>query len=331
MMDVPKAIEDIYLYEENLSGAVSGTVSEGDPESGDDISHDLPSVEGYRSSMVSPSQGFQKRKGNAEVGVSMDESEYTQDQLPSVEEYKSGSSALSASRGRGLLFYFAIFFGMVVIAAVIAIPVVLTRDNRMEQKSASDGDASTLVPARPGENRRSIFIEHLVNAGISTEAQLTTSGTPQSMALEWMASDLFQEPLPTTVKKYSRFIERYVLAVIYFSTNGSKWTHDMRFMMPIDHCDWNSNFLVSDGEIVRYGVARCDSVAESTETAGGRMVTELLLRKCISCRRYDRALNVLIWCFLAYLQHTMACQDFFHTRFNTSIGWRHFRSITTLF
>jgi hypothetical protein len=137
------------------------------------------------------------------------------------------------------------------------------------------------APTVPPAQRRSKIIDHLVTAQITSEAHLTTSGTPQNKALEWMVTDEFQLPVPDIPKQFSRFIERYALAVFYFSTNGNSWRYDMMFLAPIDHCDWNSNFQTDGGDIITNGVTNCNYVAEEPEIGGGLMVTEVSLRKYV--------------------------------------------------
>ena len=244
------------------AGAFGVTTSEKDLEASHEPTHDLPSPEEYRSNVL---------VGNAAQGSPQGEDNPTDhDQLPTVEEYKV-SAGYGGNRTLGHPYYVAAFV-LIFVTIVIAVLVVLTQDTSLE-RSSSKVDLPSL------SNRRSGIIDHLINAGISTESLLTTSGTPQNKALEWLVTDEFRIPIPDTPKKFSRFVERYVLAVLYFSTNGDRWIYDMMFLAPVDHCNWHTDLLTRDGSIHKFGITSCSTVAEDAHTGGGMMVTAVTLRK----------------------------------------------------
>ena len=62
----------------------------------------------------------------------------------------------------------------------------------------------------------------------------------------------------STSENHSRFIERWTLAVFYYSTSGPIWRYNLKFMEPIDHCDWYETFIDTTGSIVRMGVTLCE-------------------------------------------------------------------------
>lgn len=214
-----------------------------------------------------------------------DTEEYRHDQLPSVEEARAALRA--TSNDWGCLHYFAIFVGLVVVSVAIVVPVIVNR------KAAPTDSLRTAPPPIVAPNfapiptstvpplqRQESIVSHLVNLGISTEEDLTTNGTPQNKALTWMSFDDELRPrVPSTSKTYSHFVERYVLAVFYFATNGPSWTYKLKFLSGIDHCDWRGDFLTNTGSRVRLGVSSCSSVAESIEATAGNMATELSFRK----------------------------------------------------
>lgn len=310
-MDDFSPTEDAASYfPENETTASSygggSTLSGGDLESGEEPTHDLPSPEEYKSSMMigSPSQGAtQFRKENA----GGDDEDYTQDQLPSVEEYKAAAGT-SGDKSCGLIYYIAIVIGLILVSVLVIVPVVVTQDNRQERNSASSAAITptraptmppVVAPTVPPAERRSSIIDRVVNAGVSTEGQLTTVGTPQNKALEWLVMDEFQTTIADTSGQHSRLIERYVLAVFYYSTNGDSWLYDMKFLLPIDHCDWRSSFLTSAGDIVTLGVAACNS-----QGGDGMMVSHLDLCKFLesilwNCCRFKTTHPVLILSFTA--------------------------------
>ncbi len=70
--------------------------------------------------------------------------------------------------------------------------------------------------------------------------------SPQSLALKWLSTD----PNSISDNRSTVFIlERYVLAVLYFSTNGHNWRFpDLPFMSDVDACEWN-NGLIAENEM----------------------------------------------------------------------------------
>jgi hypothetical protein len=65
------------------------------------------------------------------------------------------------------------------------------------------------------------------------------------------------------------FVERYLLALLFLSTNGKSWTESYNFLMPTSVCDWSEKSsddsikgVICDGidvfrlEMGTYGVKR---------------------------------------------------------------------------
>jgi hypothetical protein len=85
-------------------------------------------------------------------------------------------------------------------------------------------------------SREALIMERIVNAGISTQSALTVAQTPQQLALQWIVTDDAAQ-LPTT---HEDLLERYALAVFYYSTNGKSggWTYDENWMSEMGICAW---------------------------------------------------------------------------------------------
>ena len=292
---------------DSVSGAAMQTV---DLESGDHDDHDnnddhddddddahdqLPSVEEYKSNMSSngtPSRMIaglsspRRRASSSDEGGTIggddDEEEYVHDQLPDADEIKAGLS--TGDDGWGAIRYFAIFVGLVVLTVIIVVPTILTQSSSQNQRSTGQRPTTTPsplpAPTEPPQQRMDAIIEFLANLGISSESKLKTGGTPQNKAVEWMAfSDEFRPRVPSPNEKYFGFVERYVLAVLYFSTNGPSWTYRMKFLTGVHHCEWHDDFLTGEGATLRYGVSDCSTEASSSQTTGERLATALSLRK----------------------------------------------------
>lgn len=74
-------------------------------------------------------------------------------------------------------------------------------------------------------------------------ASIRVEGTPQNRAYRWLEDDLTvlrDEPLLDT-----RSVQRYALAVFYYSTNGDAWTRGENWLSASDECLWQTD--VTDG------------------------------------------------------------------------------------
>ena len=131
-------------------------------------------------------------------------------------------------------------------------------------------------PETPAEKTRyEKTITYLVEAGVSSLASLEQdTDSPQYKAANWIANvDTYQIPLPDGIDNdtadqfvpHTRFTERYTLAVFYYATGGDNWKYGMRFMEPIDHCEWYQDFITTSGNIVRLGVSECKTLGAGFE------------------------------------------------------------------
>lgn len=82
-------------------------------------------------------------------------------------------------------------------------------------------------------------------SGVSDAALLTTPGTPQYTALEWLLEYDEFEACPDT--NACTLTQRYVMALFYYSTEGDSWTTcsasdttcpNTPFLSPVDECEW---------------------------------------------------------------------------------------------
>lgn len=248
--------DDVDTDEENLNN----------PQDGNDENHDLPTVEEYKSNLT----------------------------------FRENSSEEGAPKSRAGLYTFLCLVLLLIIVTSIAIPVALRnkskrRGNSTDKANAgggsftgnNQGPASNIMTARPATTptsppvqpptmadlpRKDRALDYLVNYGITTRDVLNNPNSPQAKALNWIANnDAFKMDIPNfsgegggTPRGSSyadtRFAERWALAVFYYSTGGDKWTYNLNFLKPIDHCDWYSRFITNEG-IIRQGVTECQMFA----------------------------------------------------------------------
>ncbi|KAG7350876.1 RHS repeat-associated core domain containing protein [Nitzschia inconspicua] len=260
---------------------------------GADIHDQLPTPEEYKAKMfggTAPFAQFSPSKEAAELSEAGsvygdDRSVAMHDQLPNVDEYKTTSQLQREKGYRAGLYTFLILLLLTIIITGVTVPLVLRSDeqrsssvnaNASSNGSGSGGNSGVPGPAPTGPSppdggtRYQQAIDYLVAIGVSTRTILEQdTGSPQYKAAFWIAYvDEYQIQIPSSVGGgsdnelpiHTRFTERYALAVFYYSTGGESWKYSMRFLQPIDHCEWYQDFITTSGQILRLGVSECKDV-----------------------------------------------------------------------
>jgi Leucine-rich repeat (LRR) protein len=131
------------------------------------------------------------------------------------------------------------------------------------------------------------LIELLSFVSLDNGTALQMQSTPQNNALKWLANN-------TNLGNYpdKRKIQRYALAVFYYSTNGDNWSNNTGWLNNENECDWyiqpNNNTLCASGDVVNL-----DFIDEDTRTDNnldGTLPNELALLSG-SLRRLDLGRN----------------------------------------
>jgi len=108
----------------------------------------------------------------------------------------------------------------------------------------TDYDTST-TPKMEVKNRPTQIAEVLITNYKISSALINDTTTPQHRALDWIANwDTYNLP-PTDGPA---LIQRYVLAVLYYSTDGAHWKDQKKWLSPVHECEWSDNG----------GVRKCD-------------------------------------------------------------------------
>ncbi|KAL3935700.1 MAG: hypothetical protein SGBAC_008828 [Bacillariaceae sp.] len=159
-----------------------------------------------------------------------DDKEAIHDQLPTVDEIhaqRRPQKGTSRARKWGYCLMTLLFLCVVIIP-----PVILTRKDRYEQ-------------------RKQEIVEFLMQRQIASGSQLDNPQSPQAKAVEFLASEDFDNAALSDEK----LIERYTMTVWYHATNGPKWRYQMRFLSNEDTCGWFSWFRNQrSGQITKEGV-----------------------------------------------------------------------------
>ncbi|KAL7544471.1 hypothetical protein ACHAWF_007851, partial [Thalassiosira exigua] len=93
-----------------------------------------------------------------------------------------------------------------------------------------------------GDDRFELLKGVVVGWGVSPVEAFQTLHTPQSRALSWMAHEDVLRYNPTNDHWIKKIVQRYALAVTYYSTNGPGWRHTLHFLSNLDECDWNRKY-----------------------------------------------------------------------------------------
>ena len=192
------------------------------------------SVEPYRDSP--PDEFIVEELPDLEV-----QSDDIHDQLPSVEEYKA-SIAVQPKGVNSMKRNLLILASLSCIILVISLIVKAAKSPSSTQQGQPD------LSGRTQEVETFLF-----NNNISTLPQLQDVGSAQHRAAAFVA-DGDSLRMPITPETARRFVERYVLALLYYQFNGPRWTYNLKFLSGHDHCDWHETFKNSEGKIVKQGV-----------------------------------------------------------------------------
>lgn len=106
--------------------------------------------------------------------------------------------------------------------------------------SGGQGTPTTETVPRPDFDN---ILTYLVSQGVSSEADLMRTGSPQNKAANWLSFvDERRVPVPSgsiqALDGY-HFMARYVMALFFYATGGDEWFFQMNFLKPSHICSWN--------------------------------------------------------------------------------------------
>jgi len=84
--------------------------------------------------------------------------------------------------------------------------------------------------------------------GISDPVNLNDPSTPQGKALKFITED--DQLLPPYCPSDPRLIQRYVLTLFYYATNGDSWFDDKGFLSSTEECNWGVSCDARDRVVV---------------------------------------------------------------------------------
>ena len=137
---------------------------------------------------------------------------------------------------------------IVVICIVVPVSVVLTSNN-------NNDDEKTTTPINWTKEQ----IQDILFPSISSTDSLDDPNSPQSQALNWMTTPQSDDEgggsngasivtSPDAKSVEWRIIQRYALAVLYYSTNGNEWKNQYGYLDVNKHeCDWGGDNMLNNG------------------------------------------------------------------------------------
>jgi hypothetical protein len=162
-----------------------------------------------------------------------------------------------------------------------SVPTVTT-----EAPAVSPPSSSRVCGGMTPEQRRDALFN--IVKGISSNDKLLDIDTPQYTAFDWVVNEDPAQVCPDDVIDVE---QRYILSLLYFSTNGDNWLACNQPDAPILSPCGSSRYLSSDDECSWMGKAslNCDANGRIRLLAAGTFSVGTVT----SCRRIVKFLNFL--------------------------------------
>jgi hypothetical protein len=161
--------------------------------------------------------------------------------LPTADEVRN---TVNTRRTKDCHPFWIVLMVLLFATSIIGLSVGLTSENR----KGSDSNNSPMVDDAPAAspesqaNRLTSIREYLVDLQISTAVELETTGSHQNRALNFMSAlDRMQMQVPPggmNTQAGFKFVERYVMTVFFYATDGPRWNYNLLFLSEHDTCDW---------------------------------------------------------------------------------------------
>jgi hypothetical protein len=228
--------DNVLTFEHTIMPTISTEYRDEEIESvaEDDLGHSLPTPEGQRAAAA-------------------------------LENDHSGSGwfdSMSKQRKR------MVFGGIgIVICLILIIAVSVSLANRGGGGSSNAQQGSSTSAVSP--QSFSAVVEYLAGfEGVfGDRTLLLTPGSPQNLAATWMANDAYVN-IPSTdlVGEAFPFVQRYALAVLYYSLSGANWTNQYSFLTHASECErWQQSYTTGALNSALTCGVRCDSTGQLNE------------------------------------------------------------------
>jgi hypothetical protein len=133
-----------------------------------------------------------------------------------------------------IFFMFVLFFGMMIGFIVDEEEGAHHQGGGGATIPTGGGSGSGIAPGPP--RTKELLLSRLEPL---TGSRIREKGTPEEGAMEWLAN---KDPLQLDFEKTSldELVQRYVLATLYFATNGESWSQQYNFLSTDHVCLWHT-------------------------------------------------------------------------------------------
>ena len=150
--------------------------------------------------------------------------------------------------------------GLVLVAIGSAIGILLRSMIRNEQHPNKNSNSNEVLPTDTPTALSDLEFARDIFTLLSEEDALLNESTPQYKAVWWIAHE---DPSNVIVMVRNKtqsswlMIERYVMALLYFSTDGPHWFVQNDFLGNTSICDWEGIECNQDGAAVHLLLGKC--------------------------------------------------------------------------
>lgn len=238
-----------------------------------------------------------KAEGEQEVEINLENAAPSRGLESTAEKKESGDEAPSSGRKKkGLL---AILGLLLIGGGVTALVLTVGKGTGGKESEANGGESEAngegsqppvATPTSPGDTNEEIAMYVLgQNLPSDSFAALSTEGTPQSDALNWVLTEdefvydwsgLSADPIDEEAQM--DFVQRYVSATLYLGTDGASWNNNKNWMGRTNVCTWYG--VGCDGASLGDSVATEEDAAPTTNGTrslqdGAGVITSLVLHQ----------------------------------------------------
>jgi hypothetical protein len=141
--------------------------------------------------------------------------------------------------GKGIAKFLCGALLLVAVAFGVAEAVSSNNNNGATMPTMAPTASPNMAPTASPTTLEFAQLLNLIEAGTSDINFLQDRTTLQYEALDWLANvdawEVDMDSVPSQV-----FVERYVLALLFLSTNGYLWRSGCNFLTPTSVCEWNN-------------------------------------------------------------------------------------------
>jgi len=202
---------------------------------------------------VNVSKGSADSSVNATIESSMD----IEQSVPTVAELRGKSDAeeVAGLPRRGKAYYGMLALPFLVVAFIVILVLATV------PKNSNNNNNNNVENASLQESKFNDVVKYLGDHDVSDYPDLIREGSFQNKAARWMAQEDSEnrrvpEGSPASKEGYN-FIQRYIMALLYYQMGGETWKYDVNFLTGVATCEWFS-WVVMPSSSYPMGV-RCNN------------------------------------------------------------------------